>query len=592
VQGVRFESSRSSVPVTAPSIATILTGTYPPFHGVRDNKVSILGSPLQTLAEDFQQNGFSTAAVISSFILDARSGFQQGFSHYDDTLGSFQIYSPLFSPLKTDLDGTQRRADEVTRLATSWLQTHRRDRFFLFLHYFDPHDIYDPPPPYDQAFQRNPYYGEVAFTDEQLGVLFKKLHDLKLDRNTLVVFTADHGEALGEHHESSHGFFIYDSTLKVPLIFSCPGFVPQGQTAKGLARGVDIRPTILELMGIPAKGPVQGKSLAATVVRGQPTGIDESYCETYHTRLSYGWSELVGLETAKWKYVRAPKSELYDLQADPGETQNLYGTRRKMVDELSKSLSRSLASIVAGGNAASTSASGLSALDQNTREKLRALGYIEESQPAPVSSSGSSLPDPKGIIVVWARKQEARRHNRAATVMIEAGDSQRAFDELKKALQYDPYDAGAHYNLGQCYIKSGRPEEAISEFRKAIAFDPTMAKARTNLGAALYHRGDRQEAMELWKRSIEIDPGYELAYRDLGSAYLGLKNYSAAATIFRRLVEKNPGSHFGHYGLGVVYFRSGDMTKARAELETSLRLAPPESRDAQEARRVLERLPG
>jgi arylsulfatase A-like enzyme/Flp pilus assembly protein TadD len=573
--------------VTGPSISTILTGTLPPFHGVRGNKTSKLPENVQSLAEDFAEHGYRTKAIVASFIIDARSGLGQGFGEYDDNFGPFTIYNPLFQALKKDLDHTQRRADEITRLAISWLEAHRRERFFLFLHYFDPHDIYDPPPPYDRDIQSGPYYGEVGFADQEIGALLSSLRKLRLDSKTLIVLVSDHGEALGEHGENSHGFFLYGSTLKIPLIYSCPGFVPGGLVVEGLARGVDVRPTILGLLGLPCNGPVQGRNLASSVLRGESTGVAESYCETYHTRLAYAWSELTGVETPEWKYIRAPRSELYDLQSDPAEERNLCTAERPKGQEMSQLLDHMLHELTPPGALVGKGEEATS-LDRDTREKLKSLGYIDETLP-PTPGEAKALPDPKDMIVVWSRKQEVRRHNRAATVMIAAGDYQRAVEELNKALTYDPHDAGAHYNLGQIYVKMGKPEAAIGEFRKAISGDPKMAKAYTNLAAALYLRGEREEAVSLWKKSIQVDPTYEVAYRNLGSINLALQDYSSAAALFRRLLQHDPKSSFAHYGLGLSYWGSGNRTSARVELETFLRSAPPGSKEAQEARRLLGR---
>ncbi|MGH7150835.1 MAG: sulfatase, partial [Planctomycetota bacterium] len=312
-RGVRFETALASAPVTLPSHATILTGLDPPHHGVRDNGLFALGGDQVTLAEILAGAGYETAAVVAAFVLDARYGLAQGFATYDDRMVPLEGASAAIA---------QRPANQVTDAALAWLDR-RTDTgpFFLWVHYFDPHMPYEPPPPFGGATPEDRYDGEIAFVDAELGRLLRGLDGRGLGERTLLVFTSDHGEGLGEHGERTHSLLLYDSTMLVPLLFVPPGERGRGRVFDDRAAGgIDVLPTALDLLGLPVPGGLDGESLARP-----PRDPDRPlYLETFAPLHTCGWSPLHALRRLRDKFIEAPVPEYYDLRSDPWESRNLF----------------------------------------------------------------------------------------------------------------------------------------------------------------------------------------------------------------------------------------------------------------------------
>ncbi len=398
-QGAKFDQVVTSATVTAPSVASMLTSTSPCFHGVRDNELFSLNQDLQTLATVLRDAEYSCAAFVSSVVLDERYGFANGFHYYDDEMNEdYKVYDPAQATQAEELRGTQRRADKVTAAALGWLKDHENDGPFMCLvHYFDPHDPYDPPPPYDHAFRESPYDGEISFTDLQIGLLLDGLKKYRLDRNTLVVLTADHGEGLGEHRERTHGFFIYDSTVLVPLILRMPGVIEPGASFGAQVQTLDIMPTILDLVGVTVPLTAQGKSLAPALLAGEKLEDRPAYIETFRPFYSYNWHELEAVRTDRWKYVRAPESELYDLHGDPGELNNIIETEPLMASETEFELEHLQEELAVGAAALAAERLGD---DPGVAKKMRALGYLgtRSSKPKERQPGSLDLPDPKSEI--------------------------------------------------------------------------------------------------------------------------------------------------------------------------------------------------
>ena len=343
-EGVVFERAVSHVPLTLPSHSSIFTALYPPHHGVRDNAGFTLGKDVTTLAERLLARGYETAAVVGSYVLAARWGLAKGHETYDDSFD----YSDIERRALTEVE---RPAGQVVDHALEWLRTRRRgDRpFYLWIHLYDPHDPYTPP---DEYRRRAPtaYAGEVVYADAQVARLLDALDALSLRRNTAIFYLADHGESLGEHGEAAHGIFLYGATLDVPMILAPPSGVagpasllPAGQRVHGLARLVDVAPTVLDLVGLPVPAGLDGASLLplvaheAAVAQSGTAGEDESdalagpvsYAETWFPRFHHGWSELVLVETDRWSSIRAPRPELYDRRNDPKELENVHDRHRE-----------------------------------------------------------------------------------------------------------------------------------------------------------------------------------------------------------------------------------------------------------------------
>ena len=301
-RGVLFENAVAQAPLTAPSHASILTGMYPTAHKVRDTGGFVLPASDATLAPILRRQGWDTAGFVGASVLKKRFGFDQGFAVYDDQM-------PKLAARNIASEYAERRAGEVVDRAIAWLSTQSGKPFFLWVHVFDPHSPYDPPSPFREKYEGRPYDGEVAYTDQQLGRLFQAIAKKSPPEKTLVAVLSDHGESLSEHGEYTHGVFLYDSTLRIAFIMAGPG-VPAGLRMKQQARTIDLLPTLLELTGNKVPAEVQGSSLAPTFT-GEEVPASYSYAETLFPKINMGWAELRGLRTNRWKYIRAPKPELY-----------------------------------------------------------------------------------------------------------------------------------------------------------------------------------------------------------------------------------------------------------------------------------------
>ena len=378
-EGVVFDQASSVAPLTLPAHASLFTGAIPPRHGVRDNADPPLDVSHTTLAEVLASRGFRAAAFVASAVLAPDRGLAQGFETYDGA-------SPT-EPRTTD--AAQRRADAVVDDAIAWLDAAGKSPFFLWTHLYDPHRPYDPPEPYRSTYGHNPYVGEIAFADAQIGRLVDALERLgRLDR-TVVVVTADHGESLGDHGERDHGIFVYEEAVRVPLIVRAPG-VPAGRVGQ-VVRLTDVMPTVLHLLGMPAPA-MDGVSLAG-LLRGDRRDLElEVYAESLYPE-RFGWSSLRALRSARFKLIDAPRPELYDLGRDPFEERNIYDLRsplaRAMLARLDDLAGRDDAS---GGTARADPPSDL-------RERLAALGYVAgPDRQGRAAQSRADLPDPKDCI--------------------------------------------------------------------------------------------------------------------------------------------------------------------------------------------------
>ena len=353
--GVRFEVAISPAPLTLPSHATLLTGMDPPRHGVHNNGTFRLGDDVPLLQEALREEGFETGAFVGAVVLDRQYGLARGFDHYDDRIGLRRA---------GEFGYAERRAAEVVRAAREWVA--RTDgRFFLWVHLFDPHADYDPPPPARKAFA-DPYLAEIAYADAQLARL---LNDIRLrwpEGDTLLVVTSDHGESRGEHGEGGHSYTLYDVTQRIPLVMAGPG-LPRGKVVSSPVRLSDVAPTILRMVGRTPPPGLDGRDLRP-LWEGEAGEERSAYLETLAPRLDMGWSALYGLRSSRFKYLRAPRPELYDLENDPRELRNLASQRPELVKELDTALSARL-------EEARPVESNL-VVDELRRAQIESLGYV------------------------------------------------------------------------------------------------------------------------------------------------------------------------------------------------------------------------
>jgi arylsulfatase A-like enzyme/thioredoxin-like negative regulator of GroEL len=464
-RGVRFEVAVSPAPLTLPAHASLMTGLDPPGHGVRHNSVHRLGEDIPTLAEHLRTAGYATAAFVGALVLDRRFGLDRGFDHYDDAVGD-RVSGPTGFP--------ERPADAVVDAALTWLGG-TDGRFFLWVHLFDPHVGYRPPPGFASAFASRPYEGEIAFADAELGRLLARIRARFGDAGLAVVATADHGESLGEHGELTHSYSIYDATQRIPLLVEGPG-LPAGRVAPGPVSLLDVAPTLLAWAGAAPLPGAAGRDLRELARATEPDGAP-IYLETLATQLDFGWSPLLGLRAGRFKYIRAPRPELYDLALDPGETRNLADAEPARVAELDRRLDQHLRAGPARPPEPAHLAPG-------ERERLRALGYLapEDPEPASLGQMGGADPKDGGPVL---------RDLALAQLALLEGRPQEALERLDRL-------PGAGRSLvlqrAAAALAAGRPERAEAEARAALEAAPARTDARVLLAQALAAQGRLDEA--------------------------------------------------------------------------------------------------
>lgn len=472
-EGVLFERAYTPVPLTLPAHVSLMTGLLPPAHGVRGNGAFALGPGPATLAESLRAHGRATAAFIGGFPLVRRFGLGRGFDHYDDTLERVPGVHYEFA---------ERRADTVIAAARAWLAGHPEPAF-VWVHLFDPHAPYDPPAAFRDA---DPYRGEIAATDAALAPLLAAWD--QREGPSLVVFTSDHGEAFGEHGEESHSLFIYDTTLRVPLVLR-GAELPAGRRIAGPVGLTDVAATILDVVG--AGTALPGRSLRGVMDGG---GVPEGlYAETFAPRFDFGWSELRSWREGSFKYIRAPRPELYDVQADPGETKDLAAAR----PELARTLEQALARALAGAGETETRRGP----DPEAAERLRALGYVQGP-----GGRGSGA-DPKDKIDV------ARRIARAAGPFPDFAAAARSYREIAAM---DPENPLVQFRLADALLRAGRAEESVAHFRKVVAGGPRSADPFVGLATAYSLLGRLEDARRVLTDALAVDPANGQVHFNLG----------------------------------------------------------------------------
>ena len=608
-EGVLFERAVAHVPLTLPSHSSIFTGLYPPHHGVRDNAGFALGKDTTTLAERLLEHGYRTAAVVGSYVVAARWGLAQGHETYDDSFDYSEIE-------RRSLTEVERPAGRVVDRALEWLHKERRGGrpFYLWVHLYDPHEPYAPPDEYRRRAP-TPYAGEVLYADAEIGRLLDALEAQGLRQSTLIVYLSDHGEALGDHGEATHGIFLYGATLDVPMIIAPPsvaslgsrGLMPAGRRVRGLARLVDVTPTVLDLVGLPVPAGLDGGSLlplialeatpATAGARVGPEALEGpvSYAETYYPRFHHGWSELVLLETERWRSIRAPRPELYDRGADPKELDNVYDRHRAVAATLAAQLETM--NLVDPGGAPKPAA-----IDPEALERLRALGYVggdSDGNPAPVRSG--PLPDPKDQIPLLHELQTAQglrdagRLEEAARLLEELArkdpdnpevpftlasvhfrrkNFEAAIAAGRRVLELNPRYAIAVLDLALSYQAAGRIDEAIGGFERTLELLPENVKALLSLGEIHYARGERQKAFDYYQRAARAVPRLPLVHVNLGTLALEMNRFDVAEAALREalaLGEKRPTLHFN---LGVIAEQQGQPATAIREYRAEIAAYP------------------
>ena len=589
-QAAAFSRAYSQVPLTTPSHATILTGTYPQFNHVSDLG-SPLGKDLPYLPDILRQHGYRTAAFVGSQVLDPKSaaapGFDRGFETYD---APFHIRGQG----EDRYHSVERRGMAVVESASAWLDQHPQGPFFLWLHFYDPHDPYDPPPPFKAQYAASPYDGEIAYVDFAVGKLLTTLRSRGLYDQSLIVVVADHGEAFGEHGEWSHGLFLYDETIHVPLLIKLPSAGSGRRLIESRVGLIDIAPTLLQEVGIAAPSAMQGQSLLELVKAKSNAAAQDrpEYAETDYPYRAFGWSSLRAWRAGKYLYIDAPQRELYDQPLDPPAAHNLANSAPSVTDTMASQLDEFRHKTSRAGHAEV-------ALTPRQAEQLQALGYVSSGSSKSESEEKQRGADPKDKVQIANSLHQG-------LLDAEEGNYREAIPLFEQILRADPKVALANLQLGRAWNSLGDYDKAVPWLQKAVELTPDSAEAHYELGAALGEMGDNAGSAKQLEAAVAQDPGSDEMHFYLGSAYeeidrIGdaMKQYQAALEInpdnfranlllgrllamqdrpkeaeplLQKAVKLDPQSADAHKFLGNVYTVLGDGEKARRELAEAQRL--------------------
>ena len=544
-----FTSAYAQAPITTVSHATILTGTYPPFHRVSD-----FGAPLAPgvpyLPEILHRTGYRTAAFVGSLILDPRAGTAPGFDRGFDT---YDAAFHLRQPGEDRYQSIERRGDEVVRRATGWLAAPSDgspDRpWFLWVHLFDAHDPYDPPADLKGRFAAAPYDGEIASIDRLSARLLRAVGP-----GALVAIAADHGEALGDHGENAHGVFLYDETIHVPLLLRIPGRA--GARVQSRVRLADLAPTILEEAGLPVPADMQGEPLMRTT-RGAPADRPV-YSETDYPHHAFGWSALASWRAEQFLFVRAPTRELYDVNADPHAVRNVAESRVRVADGIDAELEQFIRRTTAGGAPAAKGS-----VDPALAERLAALGYVGGSGGA----KASSRTNPKDRIQVANRLQ-------TAISAVEDAQFTRAIPLLEQVVAAEPSIPIAQLNLGVAYARTKQHGKAVASLEMATALDPESTLGRYELASALYETGDLRRAADQFAFVAGRMPQWADARYSLGSVYARIDRVADAVVELAAAIGLEPRHFRANLLLGRIQSLQGRAADALPHLKTAVETQP------------------
>ena len=601
--GLRFEHATTVAPLTLPAHSSLMTGTFPGWHGVRDNGGFYLDDDQLTFAEILRDRGFRTGGFVGAFVLDRRWGIAQGFDRYFDDFDLERF------PNVGGMDTIQRPGSEVVDRALEWLQAEKSRPFFAWVHLYDAHAPYQAPEPFPSRFPRTrtgAYDAEIASVDAQIGRLLDALRaDRRLD-DTLVIVVADHGEMLGEHGELTHGFFIYEAATHIPVILNGPG-VPAAVVSDQV-RIVDVLPTALSLLGIPVPKAVQGTNLLP-LTRGEHLGL-VAHAESWYPRYHYGWSELRSIQDGRFKLIRAPRSELYDLSTDPREEQDRSSENSPRLDVFGRALEEFEARVARAGVQ-----QGPRPIDAEAEERLAALGYVAGT----VNLKTIDQPargDPKDKIELYNMMKEAgslsvegKLEEAVATVrqalatdseIVEAymllGNflkklkrSQEAISAYRDALARDSENQNALFALALAYKDDGRLDEARVGFERARELDPRNGRVLWQLADVLMRAGDNAGAEAILTDALERKVDEQQLLLKLAESRIEAKRFDEAERTLKEALAKKPGLALAHFNLGLVYEGQGRNDQAIESYEAELSANPKAYRAAFNAAKLLQR---
>jgi len=560
-QGVVFTRAYSHVPLTTASHATILTGTYPQFNHVNDFGVP-LSPRLPYLPDLLHQQGYQTAAFVGSLVLDpldgTAPGFDRGFDTYD---AGFRMRPRAADRYKT----VERRADDVVGRALAWLSKPYKGPVFVWVHLYDAHDPYDPPPPFKAKYASAPYDGEIAYTDSAVGKLLTALRAEGRYDNTLIAVMADHGESLGEHGETTHGIFLYDETIHVPLLFKLPGQRAAGKRIEARAGLVDVAPTVLKEAGIAVPAEMQGEPLLASGKAGTSQEDRAAYAETDYPHRAFGWSSLRTLRSGKYLYVQAPERELYNQTDDPQATHNLASSTTAVTDTLGAQLD-------AFRNKTSVALTELAGLTPDQAQKLQALGYV---------GSDANKADPKGVTNGADPKGKIEVSNLLHDAMLDVEDAryQDAIPRLERVLKEQPDMAVAQMQYGIAQSRLRNYDKALAPLQKAVQLLPDSGMGHYELGLTLFETGDWKSAAPQFEAAVARAPRWADAHFSLGSVYARIDRVPDAMSELETALGLNPEHYRANLLRGRILSLQGNPAAAVTNLEKAVQVQP-DSREA------------
>jgi arylsulfatase A-like enzyme/Tfp pilus assembly protein PilF len=604
--GVVFERAISQVPLTWPSHAAILTGTYPFQNGVQDFTGQPLDERFRSVAQVFKARGYATGAVVSAFVLDRSWGLARGFDFYDDAFSAETFQ-------QKDVGLVDRKAGESVTRALRWLEKDWRQKtprrpFFFWLHLYDPHSPYDPPEPFRTKYGGHLYNGEIAYADHELARLIVWLKQNRLYDSSLIVFLSDHGESLGDHGEKEHGFFVYNSTVHIPLIVKPPagsGFQPYREARP--VETIAVAPTLVRFVDVKDPG-----RKSTELLNNDPRSIEKqfqspglldagggddnaAYSESFYSFSSFGWSPLHALQTSRYHYIEAPVPELYDVVADPAEKNNLASQQTATVAVLKDKLQTILRQ-----NPFKPAESGSSGLNPDALAKLSALGYVAYRSPVSAEALAAGLPDPKNKLeefnaileagdafhagdfpageALLARVQEKDPQMYIVPFMLAEGAArQQKWEEasaaFQRCLQLNPNFDQAMTGLSRALMFLGKSDEAAQWARNALKVNSANYRAWYQLGA-IEAKTDKNAAIADYKKALSIQGSFAPLRRDLGLLYFQRQNYTEAAEHLSKAAELGVNDAPLYNFLGIAYGHTNRLAKAVESYEKAIRTDP------------------
>ena len=560
-QSVVFTRAYAQVPLTTPSHAALLTGTYPQFNHLED-----LGAPLDSklpyLPDVLRKHGYHTAAFVGAYILDpwssAALGFERGFDFYDTDYHTRR-------PGEDRYKSIERRAEDVANRALHWIATHPQRPFFVWMHFYDAHDPYDPPSPFKEKYTSFPYDGEVAYADSVVGSFLGVLNRHGLYKDSVVAVAADHGEAFGEHGEERHGMFLYDETIHVPLLVKFPGAKFAGNRVETRVALADVAPSLLEAVGIAVPKEMQAKSFAPLIEAsrskaGNASRVERAiYSETDYPKRAFGWSDLHSWRAGKYLYVESPKRELYDQGADPDAQKNVAASSTAIADILQGQLSDFR-------QKTSSAETEHAKLDPAQAESLRALGYLAADSSNSNNSEQSSI-DPKDKIDI------ANKLHRGLVAM-EEDKYEEAIADLRAVVEKEPDASNGYLELGRALVHEQKYEEAIPILRSAATKMPDSGMAHYEIALALIKIGEWEMSLPEIQAAVVCSPKSAQMHFYSGAVNLRLKHLTDAATEFNNALQLDPRHFLANLKYGEMLLLEGNAQAALPRLLEAAKIQP------------------